>query len=327
MSTRTAGNDGTFGADRAPGGTLIVIGGTTASGKSALALRLAERLDATIVNADSQQLFADLPILTARPSADDERRVDHRLFGILAAHEQPSLGRWLADVEAVLQSIWKAGRTAVLVGGSGLYIEALLRGIVEVPTVPAEIRSPLRAWAAGRPAVELHQRLAAVDPESAARLRPSDPQRVLRALEVMEATGRPLAQWQRDSRRRIRLPERCVGLALVPPATVVRERIGHRLGAMLVEGAQAEVEALSLRMPTLTDLPIAKVHGCRELLAAARGEMEEATAVERIAAQVRQYAKRQRTFLRHRLAELGPLDVCGETLEVDEALARAAPLR
>jgi tRNA dimethylallyltransferase len=326
MSTRAAGKEGAFAAREAPGGTLIVIGGTTASGKSALALRLAERMGATVVNADSQQLFVDLPILTARPTVLDERRADHRLYGILAADEQPSLGRWLALVAPILRETMAAGRAAVLVGGSGLYLEALLQGVAEVPDVPEEVRSRLRAWAAGRPAVELHERLAAVDPEAASRLRSSDPQRLLRALEVMEATGRPLAEWQRQGHRRIGLPERRMGLALMPPATVVRERVERRLAAMLADGARAEVEAALARRSTLAELPIAKVHGCRELVAVATGKIDEGVAIERIGAQVRQYAKRQRTFLRHRLPQLVSLEGAGDALDADEALIRMAPL-
>ncbi len=326
MSTSAAGKGRAFDLRNGGRGALVLIGGTTASGKSALALCLAERTGGVVINADSQQLFADLRVLTARPSAEDEMRAEHRLYGVLAADQQPSVGRWLALVEPALQGALHGGRPAILVGGTGLYIEALLRGIALIPSVPEELRRRLRGWAVDRPTVEIHRHLAAADPDAAARLRPSDRQRLLRALEVIEATGRPLGHWQRAERQRVALPRLRVGLALVPPAVIVRERAARRVEAMLAAGALYEVKALLQRRPDLRALPIAKVHGCRELLDLAAGRMAEATAAERIAIQVRQYAKRQRTFLRHRLPELPRLEIPGESLAPEEALGLMAQL-
>lgn len=297
---------------------LVVIGGSTASGKSALALTLARELEAVIINADSQQLFADLPILTARPSPADERLAAHRLYGLLAADEQPSVGRWLALVEAELAVAQAARRSVIIVGGTGLYLHALLHGIPAMPVIPAALRAELRAWAAVSPAVAPHTRLQRCDPAMAARLQPGDRQRVLRALEVIEATGRSLLAWQADPRQRPSLPTAPIGIALVPPAVAVNSRLEARLDAMLDDGAMAEVAELLARRPDAPLLPIAKVHGLRELAAVHRGTLMVDLARTRIAAQIRQYAKRQRTWFRHQLPELQPLATTGET---DAALA------
>ncbi len=303
------------------GGTLVVIGGSTASGKSALALALARALDAVVVNADSQQLFADLPILTARPSAADEAAAPHRLYGVLAADEQPSVGRWLALLQ---QALADAGERPVLVtGGTGLYLQALLHGLPAMPVIPSGLRAELRHWAADVPAEAIHARLRQRDPAMAARLRAGDRQRLLRALEVIEATGRSLLQWQAEPRQRLPLPSPPTGLALVPPPALVNPRIEARLATMLAEGAMDEVRALLDRLPDATALPIAKVHGLRELAAVWRGELPPARAREAIAAQIRQYAKRQRTWFRHQLPELRPLEVTGES---EAALAVAGAL-
>jgi tRNA dimethylallyltransferase len=286
---------------------VVVIGGSTASGKSALALALAQELGGVVVNADSQQLFADLPILTARPTPEDEAAAPHWLYGVLAAHEQPSVGRWLALIEPVLAACRKEGRPAIVTGGTGLYLHALLHGMPEMPEIPAGLRRSLRAWAEAAGSAALHARLGERDPVMAARLRPSDTQRLLRALEVVEATGRSLAAWQQEPRRRIPLPERRLGLALVPPPTAVNPRIEVRLEVMLGAGALNEVRALLERCPDAPTLPIAKVHGLRELAALLQGRLDAAAAQRSIAAQIRQYAKRQRTWFRHQLPELTPV--------------------
>lgn len=296
---------------------LVVIGGSTASGKSALALALAEAIEGVVVNADSQQLFAELPILTARPTPAEEMRAPHRLYGVLAADEQPSVGRWLALVEAALAECAAAGRPAIVTGGTGLYLHALLHGMPAMPDVPDELRASLRRWAATVPASAIHARLAARDPTMAARLRPSDTQRLLRALEVIEATGRSLAHWQEQPRVTLALPPCRLAVALVPPAGLVDPRIEARLDAMLARGALEEVAKLLALRPEAIRLPIAKVHGLRELAAVVRGESTLAAARASIALQVRRYAKRQRTWFRHQLPELEPWPALGD----DPALA------
>ena len=300
---------------------LVVIGGSTASGKSALALALAQASGGVVVNADSQQLFADLPTLTARPTAADEARALHRLYGLLAAEEQPSVGRWLALVEAELAAARAAGRPAIVTGGTGLYLHALLHGMPDMPSIPADLRAGLRAWASAAPAEEIHARLRRLDPAMAGRLQPRDRQRVLRALEVATATGGSLADWQAAPRRRLGLPPISVGVALVPPAAVVNPRVKARLDAMLAAGAVAEVCLLLRRRPDALRLPIAKVHGLRELAAVAEGRLGLQEARSAVAAQIRRYAKRQRTWFRHQLPELRPIATTGENPEALRAVA------
>jgi tRNA dimethylallyltransferase len=281
-------------------GALVVIGGSTASGKSALAVALAREIGGVVVNADSQQLFRDLPTLTARPTPAEEAEVPHRLYGLLGPDEQASAGRWLGFVSPLVEAARSDTRPLLVTGGTGLYLEALLRGIAPVPEIPPDLRVRLRAEAEAQPAPELHARLARADATMAARLRPSDRQRVLRALEVVLGTERSLAAWQADApsgwtcRR---------GSSASPgPAGGGRgARVEARLRAMLAGSAVEEVAALRERRPDLAGLPIAKVHGCREILAVLEGRLDPASAESLTAAQVRQYAKRQRTFFRHRL--------------------------
>ncbi|MEK0082026.1 tRNA (adenosine(37)-N6)-dimethylallyltransferase MiaA [Benzoatithermus flavus] len=303
---------------------LVVIGGSTASGKSTLALAVARALDGVVVNADSQQLFQDLPILTARPTPADEAVVPHRLYGVLAADEQPSVGRWLTLVEPVLAACRAEGRPAIVTGGTGLYLHALLHGMPEMPEIPADLRSSLRAWAERIDGAALHERLAMRDPVMAARLRPSDTQRLLRALEVVEATGRSLAEWQEAPRRCIPLPERRLGIALLPPPAVVNPRIEARLEVMLKGGALEEVETLLQRRPDALRLPTAKIHGLRELAALLQGRLGLEEAKRSIAAQIRQYAKRQRTWFRHQLPELQSMAALGDSASLRQAILAMA---
>lgn len=223
---------------------LVVIGGSTASGKSALALKLAQRWGGTIVNADSQQLYRDLPILSARPTPEDETAAPHLLYGVLGPDEQASVGRWLELIAPVLANTIATDNTLILTGGTGLYIEALLHGLPAIPPVDPEVRRTLREAAVTTPAPNLHARLAAIDPLAAGRLAPTDTQRILRALEVVESTGRSLAEWQQEPHVSLALPARVTGVALLPPAQVVAPRTEGRLRAMLQGGAIQEVAAL-----------------------------------------------------------------------------------
>jgi tRNA dimethylallyltransferase len=269
-----------------------------------------------VINADSQQLFEDLPILTARPTPADEARAAHRLYGVLMADEQPSVGRWLELLPPVLAACRAERRPAIVAGGTGLYLAALLHGMPVMPEIPEDLRRELRDWAAGVPAEAIHARLAARDPSMAGRLRAGDRQRLLRALEVVEATGRSLAEWQALPRQPLDLPPRRVGIALVPPAEAANPRIEARLDAMLAAGALDEVHALLERHPDAVRLPIAKVHGLRELAAVTGGRLAPAAARTSIAAQIRQYAKRQRTWFRHQLPELRAVPALGEDATV-----------
>ncbi len=300
---------------------LIVIGGPTASGKSALALRLAEALNGVVINADSRQLYRELPLLTARPRPADEARVPHRLFGVLGAAETASAGRWLELAGEAIEASSAAGRLPIVVGGTGLYLSALLRGLAPVPPVPAATRAAAEAMLERLGGPGLHAELARRDPVMAARLRPSDRQRLIRAFEVLAATGRSLADWQALPRFRVRLPEPVVGFALLPPRPLLQLRIERRLQAMLEAGALAELEALR-RAHSDANLPLLKAVAVPELCAHLDGRLDFATAVTGAVIRTRQYAKRQVTWLRHQLPELEALEGFGDDLTILTDLQR-----
>ena len=280
------------------GRRAILIAGPTASGKSALAMRLAAALDGVIVNADSMQVYRDLRILTARPSVEEERDFPHRMFGHVDAAENYSVARWLADAGREIAAIEASGRLPILVGGTGLYFRALTEGLSDIPPVPDDVRTALRAWAEGRDPQEIHARLAEVDPETAARLRPTDPQRNLRALEVYTATGKPLSAFHASRSGMVLDIADCVAVFLEPDREVLRQRIDARFDAMMEAGAGDEVEALMLRGLDPA-LPAMRAHGVPGLIRAFRNEIsvEEAIAIGK--ADTRRYAKRQHTWFRH----------------------------
>jgi tRNA dimethylallyltransferase len=300
-----------------PGGCgkpgLIVLAGPTASGKSALALALAEQLGGVVINADSMQLYQELPVLTAQPDEAALARAPHRLYGVLAADRPGSVGRWLDLAAAAIAEAARAGRTAVVVGGTGLYLHAFLHGLPPMPDIPETERAMIRAMSTGVPAEALYQILAAIEPELPEDLRPSDRQRILRALEVRVALGRSLASLQAEPPRRVPLPAPRLGLALAPPRDELAARVEARLRAMVAAGALAELRALAARgLPP--DLPLLKALAVPDLLAHLEGRIGIEEALGRAAARTRQYAKRQRTWLRHRLAELPPVPAFGEDL-------------
>ena len=301
------------------GRRAILIAGPTASGKSALAIRLAQTLDGVVVNADSMQVYRDLRIITARPSLEEERQVPHRLFGHVDAAENYSVARWLADVGREITMIEAEGRLPILVGGTGLYFRALTEGLSDIPAVPEAVRAELRAWAEGRTAEEIHARLEAVDPSTAARLRPSDPQRNLRALEVFMATGKPLSAFH-DSRSGAVLDvASCVAVFLEPDRDALRQRIDTRFETMMDSGAMEEVEALMLRGLDPA-LPAMRAHGVPGLIRALRGEISVAEAVAIGKADTRRYAKRQHTWFRHQAPEF-------EWVRVEEAEGRVMEIQ
>ena len=301
---------------------LIVIAGPTASGKSALALRLAEAADGVVINADSMQLYRDLRIITARPGAADVARAPHRLFGVLDAAEPASVGRWLQLATSAMAEACAAQRPAIVVGGSGLYLRALLHGLAPVPDIPEPIRTAARLRLAERGLPALRAELAELDPVMAARLRATDRQRLLRAYEVIVATGRSLAAWHEMPAARIELPHRRCGLALMPPRAALYQRIERRLRDMVESGAIEELRALHRRrLPA--DLPLMKAVAVPELLAYVAGGVDLETALQRAIVQIRRYAKRQITWLRHQLPELRPVAAFGESIEVPGAWAGA----
>jgi tRNA dimethylallyltransferase len=277
----------------------LIVAGPTASGKSALALALAERLGGAVINADSMQVYRELRVLTARPTPAEEARAPHRLYGVRAAAEAASVAWWRGAALAEMEAARAAGRLPVLCGGTGLYFLSLTEGLAEIPPVPEAARAEARDLLARLGPEGLHARLAAEDAETAARLRPSDSQRLARAWEVWRGTGRGLAAWQRDAGARTGpAPWRFVALRLDPPRAALRAAIAARWEAMLAEGALEEVRAL-VALGLDPALPAMRAHGVPELAAHLAGRITLAEAGRRAVLAIGQYTKRQATWLRH----------------------------
>ena len=285
---------------RRPG--TILIAGPTASGKSALALAVAERHGGVIVNADSMQVYGDLRIITARPTVADEARAPHRLYGHVDAAENYSVGRWCQDARAALDDIRRGGRLPILVGGTGLYFKALTQGLSAVPPTPPDIRAAVRARCDAEGAAALHAELARRDPAMAARLRPGDRMRLARALEVLEATGRSLADWHRDGLPAILDPDDALKIFLVIERAELQRRIDARFDAMLAEGALDEVRALAGRGLDPM-LPAMKAHGVPWLRRHLAGEISLEAAAAGGKQDTRRYTKRQVTWFRNQMPE------------------------
>jgi tRNA dimethylallyltransferase len=282
----------------------VIVAGPTASGKSALAMALAENFGGVVINADSQQVYRDLSILTARPSTADMARVPHRLFGVIDAAESCSAGRWLKLALIEIEAAQTAGKLPILVGGTGLYLEALLKGLAELPPIPASAREEARALHAKLGATAFHAALAELDPETASRLGPGDTQRLTRAYEVAKATGRPLSSWHR--RQGAPPIQRAAGIVLLPARDALYATCDARVERMMVSGAEAEIGALLNRKLPPT-LPAMKAVGVRELGAVRDGSMTREAAVAAMQQATRNYAKRQYTWFRRRLRPTGPL--------------------
>jgi len=277
----------------------LLIAGPTASGKSSAALALAERFGTTIVNADSMQVYKDLRILTARPTLDEERLQPHRLFGVIDGAINFSVGRWARAAGEVLADIGE--QPVIFVGGTGLYFRALTDGLSDVPAVPEAVRAAVRSEAEGRATAELHADLKARDPETAARLKPSDRQRTLRALEVMASTGRPLISFL-GARAAPMLPRgEWAGLYLAPDRAALGQRIDARFDAMLARGALDEVASLMQRRLDPA-LPVMRAHGVPHLIGHLEGRLTLEDAAKRSKLDTRHYAKRQFTWARHQLS-------------------------
>lgn len=273
---------------------LVLIAGPTASGKSDAALALAERLGGTIVNADSAQVYRDLRILSARPSAAEEARAPHRLFGHVDGAEACSAARWASEAKAAIAEVHGAASLPILVGGSGLYIRTLLDGIAAIPAIPDSIRDEVRALSIE----ELRTALERDDPATAARLAPRDSARTARALEVIRATGRPLLEWQRERSGGIAGTVDLRAVVIDPPRALLYERCDRRAEAMIAAGALGEVAALAARrLPA--DLPVMRAIGVRPLADHLAGRTSREDAMALIQQQTRNYAKRQATWLRH----------------------------
>jgi tRNA dimethylallyltransferase len=283
-------------------GNATLIAGPTASGKSALALDIAREKEGVIINADSMQVYHVLRVLTARPSADEMQGIPHFLFGHVHPSQHYSVGRWTADVRVLLARPEMAAKHLVFVGGTGLYFKSLLGGLSQMPEIPENVRTEWRDRLSVLGAEALHCELQLRDAETAARIKPKDGQRIVRAIEVFEASGKPISFWQG------RLDEAVIGgpgirkFCILPERQAVRDRIDARFEAMVKDGAVEEVQAL-LALGLDPSLPSMKAIGVAELGAYLRGETSMEAAIERASAATRQYAKRQTTWLRH---QFGP---------------------
>jgi tRNA dimethylallyltransferase len=281
-------------------GRAVLIAGPTASGKTEAAIARAQATGASIVNADAMQVYAVLDMLTARPNAAQRASAEHHLFGHVHPSTRYSAGQWLRDAQRVLAE--RPAQDVIFVGGTGLYFEVLTQGISEIPALPDAVVDAVRAAVRPLDAAERAALLAARDPKMAARLDGFDPQRVVRALAVLDATGRSLADWQ-DEGASAPLAGRTVDrLVLAPDRAVLRERIAARFAAMLAAGAIQEVEAL-LKLDLDPELPAMKAIGVRQIAAMLAGEIDRDEAIRQAVNATRQYAKRQMTWFRKHMAD------------------------
>ena len=278
----------------AKGQEPILIAGQTASGKSGLALRIAEQIDGVIVNADSMQVYRELQILTARPDQEEMGGIPHLLYGHIAASTPWSVGHWLLDVKQALEDIEKQGKRAIIVGGTGLYFKGLLEGLSPVPDIADEIRDKWRQRALDH-FYDLHAILQKRDPELAELLLPTDRQRLARALEVIDGTGKSLLYWQQQPENPLLEADHTLKLVIEIDRTELYARCDHRFDLMMDKGALEEVEKL-LDLDLPPTLPSMRALGVRPLKAFLSGECTKSEAIEKAKTETRQYAKRQNTW-------------------------------
>jgi tRNA dimethylallyltransferase len=301
---------------------ILLLHGPTASGKTALAVALAQQLGAEVVNADALQVYADLAVLTARPTAAEQQGIPHHLFGTVDASERFSVGRWVAAVGPVLAAIAGRGKPAILVGGTGLYFKALTQGLAPVPPIDPEVRAQLAQRLLAEGPEPLHAELAQRDPIGALALAPRDGVRIVRALEVLTQTGQPLRSFT-TSQAPLLAGSAWVGLALTPPRAWLYARINARFDGMVGHGALDEVAALGARGLDPA-LPAMKAHGVPWLLAHGRGEIGLQEAVALGCRDTRRYAKRQMTWIAHQAPgwrQIVPVDLEERRREAEHALA------
>lgn len=283
---------------------VIIIAGPTASGKSALALEIATALEGCVINADSMQVYRDLSVLTARPDAAAMARVPHRLYGVLDGDELCTAARWADLALQEIDAAQAAGLLPILVGGTGLYLRVLVEGIAPVPEIPEAVRAATRALHGQLGGAEFHALLNGLDPVMAARLRPSDAQRLMRAHEVVTATGRSLASWQEEGRRQRRFEP--LAFTVLPPRAELYAACDGRFARMVATGALDEIAGLAARN-LATDRPIMKALGVPELLRHHAGLLDLDTAIAQGQQATRHYAKRQTTWFRHQMPYANPI--------------------
>ncbi|HTH17989.1 MAG TPA: tRNA (adenosine(37)-N6)-dimethylallyltransferase MiaA [Magnetospirillum sp.] len=277
----------------------IVIAGPTASGKSGMALAIAREFDGVVVNADSMQVYDVLRVVTARPGPEDEALAPHKVYGVLSPSVACSAALWKDLAAAAMEEAWAAGKLPVVVGGTGLYLRTLIHGISPIPDIPENIRAEARARLERLGNAAFHAELAARDPVMAARLDPSNSQRLVRAREVIEATGRSLAEWQAEPMEGA-VPARYLTFALLPPRQPLYDAIDRRFRLMMNQGAEEEVRQL-LTMKLDAALPAMKALGVPEIAAYLAGDIDREEAIARASTASRNYAKRQLTWFKHQL--------------------------
>ncbi|QLF70792.1 tRNA (adenosine(37)-N6)-dimethylallyltransferase MiaA [Peteryoungia desertarenae] len=278
----------------------ILITGPTASGKSALALDLARRNNGVVINADSMQVYDTLRVVTARPSEAEMDGIVHHLYGHVPVATAYSTGDWLREISSLLADLRGEGKLPVIVGGTGLYFKALTGGLSNMPSIPDEVRERLRRRGDEEGAHALHAELAERDPVMGIRLNPSDLQRVIRALEVLEASGRSILEFQDSAGPMIVDPTRAAKLVVQPERSLLHARINSRFARMMDEGAVDEVRAL-LAKHLPADRPVLKAIGVQQIADMLAGRLSREEAIERASAATRQYAKRQMTWFRNQM--------------------------
>lgn len=307
---------------------ILLIAGPTASGKSALALRAARAQGGEIVNADALQLYADLRVLSARPSEEDQGGVPHHLFGVADGADGWSVGRWLRAASPLLADILARGRTPIVVGGTGLYFKALTEGLADVPPTPAAVRQSVAAMYDALGEDRFRALLASADPDAARRIEAGDRMRLSRAMEVLEATGRPLSAWQADTAPALE-PDAWRAVVILPDRAELYARCEARFDAMLAAGALDEVRSL-LGKGLDPNLPVMKAVGVRELERHLAGELTLKAAADLARQETRRYAKRQLTWLRNqtpdwpRITDLEPEAAWRQFLALNPALTPGA---
>jgi tRNA dimethylallyltransferase len=278
-------------------GAIVMICGPTAAGKSDLALALAQRVGGVVINADSMQLYSDLRVLTARPDDTEMAQAPHRLYGVIDGAERASVATWLGMVSAEVAMARQAGVLPIIVGGTGLYFHAAIHGIAPIPDVPRNIHDSCVHQLADKGGATFRASLATLDPVTAGRLHDGDSQRLVRAMGVVLATGRPLSDWQSDPHQGA-LEGRFLRIAMMPARDHLYGAIDRRFQVMMDAGADQEVAALAARGLD-PSLPVMKAIGVREIMAVQAGEVSLSAAVEQASRDSRRYAKRQMTWIRN----------------------------
>lgn len=280
---------------------ILVLAGPTASGKSALGIAIAEKVNGTVINADSMQVYRDLRVLTARPTDDEMLRVPHRLYGVLDGAVHGTAAVWVQLAKQAIAETIAEGRVPILLGGTGMYLRSLFDGLAEIPAIPEDIRAEARVRLADKGAEALHAALAEADPATAAQLKPGDSQRLVRAWEVLRATGQGLAAWQ-EAPASPGLANPVFRILLRPPREGLYARIDRRFEGMMEQGALDEARAVMARTDIPPDAPMRKAHGLPELIQYLNGQISRDEAVRIGQLNTRHYAKRQTTWFRHQFA-------------------------